>query len=352
MRAEQDPLHAGTLRICSKGTSGEGSARAASTAARSSSVSGSSSKAAVNTASWSLSIAPPLRFYDLPVPPTILRACPACSMWWPRPSGTWKISPIARCACSVKPTSSPARTRGRRASCSIITASKSRPSAITTTTKRNGPRNSRHGCWRVPSSPWYRTQACRWCPAGMPLVSDPGYRLVKAAVENGIPVQPVPGASAALAALAASGLPSDAFHFGGFLPHGPGQRIKALEALADEPATLIFYEAPHRILESLEAVEQVLGARQGSQAGGGGARADQDSRRVPARYRGPGPRAIGRAGCCERRDHIADCQGHRSGSGRHSAGRGGGCAYARRHAADGRHQAGGPAARPFEEGGL
>ena len=87
--------------------------------------------------------------------------------------------------------------------------------------------------------------------AGMPLVSDPGYRLVKAAVENGIPVQPVPGASAALAALAASGLPSDAFHFGGFLPHKPGQRIKALEALADEPATLIFYEAPHRILESL-----------------------------------------------------------------------------------------------------
>ena len=97
--------------------------------------------------------------------------------------------------------------------------------------------------------------------AGMPLVSDPGYRLVRAAVDNGIAVQPVPGASAALAALAGSGLPSDAFHFGGFLPHKPGQRIKALEALADEPATLIFYEAPHRIMESLEAVEQVLGAR-------------------------------------------------------------------------------------------
>ncbi len=94
--------------------------------------------------------------------------------------------------------------------------------------------------------------------AGMPLISDPGYRLVKAAVENGIPVQPVPGASAALAA---SGLPSDAFHFAGFLPSKPGQRIKALEALADEPATLIFYEAPHRILESLEAVEQVMGSR-------------------------------------------------------------------------------------------
>ena len=97
--------------------------------------------------------------------------------------------------------------------------------------------------------------------AGMPLVSDPGYRLVRAAVDNGIAVQPVPGASAALAALAGSGLPSDAFHFGGFLPHKPGQRIKALEALADEPATLIFYEAPHRIMESLEAVEKVLGAR-------------------------------------------------------------------------------------------
>jgi 16S rRNA (cytidine1402-2'-O)-methyltransferase len=95
----------------------------------------------------------------------------------------------------------------------------------------------------------------------MPLVSDPGYRLVKAAVENGVPVQPIPGASAALAALAGSGLPSDAFHFGGFLPSKPGQRLKALEALADEPATLIFYEAPHRILDSLEAVEQLLGDR-------------------------------------------------------------------------------------------
>jgi len=97
--------------------------------------------------------------------------------------------------------------------------------------------------------------------AGMPLVSDPGYRLVKAAVENGIAVQPVPGASAALAALAASGLASDAFHFAGFLPPKQGQRMKALEALMDEPATLIFYEAPHRILESLEAVEQVMGTR-------------------------------------------------------------------------------------------
>jgi 16S rRNA (cytidine1402-2'-O)-methyltransferase len=97
--------------------------------------------------------------------------------------------------------------------------------------------------------------------AGTPLVSDPGYRLVKAAIESGVPVQPVPGASAVLAALAASGLPTDAFHFGGFLPHKPGQRAKALEALAGEEATLVFYEAPHRILEALEAIEQTLGPR-------------------------------------------------------------------------------------------
>jgi 16S rRNA (cytidine1402-2'-O)-methyltransferase len=95
----------------------------------------------------------------------------------------------------------------------------------------------------------------------MPLVSDPGYRLVRAAIENGIPVHPIPGPSASLAALAASGLPTDAFHFGGFLPAKPGQRAKLLEALADETATLIFYEAPHRVLESLEAIENTLGAR-------------------------------------------------------------------------------------------
>jgi 16S rRNA (cytidine1402-2'-O)-methyltransferase len=97
--------------------------------------------------------------------------------------------------------------------------------------------------------------------AGMPLVSDPGYRLVRAAIDNGIPVHAVPGPSAAIAALAASGLPTDAFHFGGFMPHKPGQRAKMLEALSGEQATLIFYEAPHRVLEALEAIEQALGPR-------------------------------------------------------------------------------------------
>jgi 16S rRNA (cytidine1402-2'-O)-methyltransferase len=97
--------------------------------------------------------------------------------------------------------------------------------------------------------------------AGMPLISDPGYRLVRAAIGLEVPVEPVPGPSASLAALAGSGLPSDSFYFGGFLPSKPGQRAKALEARADESATLIFYEAPHRILEALEAIAQTLGPR-------------------------------------------------------------------------------------------
>ncbi len=97
--------------------------------------------------------------------------------------------------------------------------------------------------------------------AGMPLVSDPGYRLVRAAIESGVPVEPIPGASAVLAALAASGLPTDTFHFAGFLPAKSGQRERALEALKEQPATLVLYEAPHRVLEALEAIARVLGPR-------------------------------------------------------------------------------------------
>jgi len=97
--------------------------------------------------------------------------------------------------------------------------------------------------------------------AGVPLISDPGYRLVHSAVGAGVVVQPVPGPSALLAALSASGLPTDAFHFGGFLPPKPGQRVHALEALKDEHATLIFYEAPHRLVEALADIQTVLGDR-------------------------------------------------------------------------------------------
>lgn len=98
--------------------------------------------------------------------------------------------------------------------------------------------------------------------AGTPLLSDPGYRVVRAAVQAGVRVEALPGASALLAGLVVSGLPTDQFHFAGFLPAKQGQRTKLLESLREEPATLIFYEAPHRILESLDDIAAVLGQRE------------------------------------------------------------------------------------------
>jgi 16S rRNA (cytidine1402-2'-O)-methyltransferase len=93
--------------------------------------------------------------------------------------------------------------------------------------------------------------------AGTPLVADPGYRLVRAAIQAGAAVVPVPGPSAAIAAMAGSGLPSDSFHFFGFLPAKSGQRTRLLESLREAPETLIFYEAPHRILETLEELDRI-----------------------------------------------------------------------------------------------
>jgi len=97
--------------------------------------------------------------------------------------------------------------------------------------------------------------------AGMPGISDPGYRLVHLAVRHGIPVIPVPGVTAFVAALSAAGLPVDEFHFAGFLPRKRSPRRKALEALKRARGTLIFYEAPHRVLEMLRDVLAVLGER-------------------------------------------------------------------------------------------
>ena len=97
--------------------------------------------------------------------------------------------------------------------------------------------------------------------AGMPLVSDPGYRLVRAAIEADIEVQTIPGATASISALAASGLPTDSFHFLGFLPAKAGQRAHLLESVCQEKSTLIFYEAPHRILETLADIERLMGPR-------------------------------------------------------------------------------------------
>ncbi|MEW6765065.1 MAG: 16S rRNA (cytidine(1402)-2'-O)-methyltransferase [Pseudomonadota bacterium] len=96
--------------------------------------------------------------------------------------------------------------------------------------------------------------------AGTPLVSDPGFPLVRAALQAGIRVSPIPGASAAMAALSVCGLPSDRFVFEGFLPARSSARKARLQALADETRTLIFYEAPHRLLESLRDMTEVLGA--------------------------------------------------------------------------------------------
>ena len=97
--------------------------------------------------------------------------------------------------------------------------------------------------------------------AGTPLISDPGYRLVRRAIEEGIAVVPVPGPCAVVAALAASGLPTDQFHFCGYLPPKQGRRRRLLESLRHEQATLILYETPHRILAALEDIEAVLGPR-------------------------------------------------------------------------------------------
>jgi 16S rRNA (cytidine1402-2'-O)-methyltransferase len=97
--------------------------------------------------------------------------------------------------------------------------------------------------------------------SGMPLVSDPGYRLVTLCVRPKIPVVPIPGPSAMLAALAAAGLPNEEFLFVGFLPARSGERRRMLERLRIEERTMIFYEAPHRVAESIADAQEILGDR-------------------------------------------------------------------------------------------
>jgi 16S rRNA (cytidine1402-2'-O)-methyltransferase len=95
--------------------------------------------------------------------------------------------------------------------------------------------------------------------AGMPGISDPGFRLISLAIRHHVPVVPVPGASAFLAALVASGLPTDAFRFSGFLPAKAGARRQLLESIRESPRSQVFYEAPHRLLDALADVVEVLG---------------------------------------------------------------------------------------------
>jgi 16S rRNA (cytidine1402-2'-O)-methyltransferase len=102
--------------------------------------------------------------------------------------------------------------------------------------------------------------------SGTPLVSDPGYELVSCCRKEGIPVIPVPGPSAAIAALVGSGLPADTFFFAGFLPSRASLRRRKLEELAAISSTLIIFEAPHRLLASLEDMVRILGARRAAMA--------------------------------------------------------------------------------------
>jgi 16S rRNA (cytidine1402-2'-O)-methyltransferase len=97
--------------------------------------------------------------------------------------------------------------------------------------------------------------------AGTPVISDPGYFLITRSIEAGIRVVPVPGPSAVLAALAASGLPTDAFRFEGFLPRKDGPRSKRIESLREDSASLILFESPHRIGKLLASLRAILGNR-------------------------------------------------------------------------------------------
>ena len=95
--------------------------------------------------------------------------------------------------------------------------------------------------------------------AGMPGISDPGFRLISLAIRHHVQVVPIPGPSAFLAALVASGLPTDSFRFSGFLPQRSGQRRQLLESIKESPRTQVFYEAPHRVKEALEDIVEILG---------------------------------------------------------------------------------------------
>jgi len=97
--------------------------------------------------------------------------------------------------------------------------------------------------------------------AGMPGLSDPGYDLILVAIERGVSVIPVPGASAVITALAISGLPTDQFLYIGFLPRRRGQRQRILRSIAEESRTIVAFETPHRLSEALEDIQEILGNR-------------------------------------------------------------------------------------------
>jgi len=97
--------------------------------------------------------------------------------------------------------------------------------------------------------------------SGMPGISDPGYELIRESVNQGIRVEPIPGPSAAITALAVSGLPTGRFVFEGFLPKKPGKKKKLLKTLQKESRTIIIYESPYRLLKTLDAIKEIMGER-------------------------------------------------------------------------------------------
>ena len=185
--------------------------------------------------------------------------------------------------------------------------------------------------------------------AGMPSVSDPGYRLVVAAVEHGITVTAVPGPSAVLTALAVSGLPVDRFCFEGFLPRKAGERARRLAALADEQRTMVFFEAPHRTEAALAAMAEAFGDDRPAAVCRELTKTHEEVRR--------GPLADLRAWSADGvRGEVtivvsgATAGDDRAGPGQPAGGRR--CEAGRRPEPQGRHRRGGPRGRRTQAGGL
>ena len=169
-----------------------------------------------------------------------------------QPRGPDAARAAGRCA---RWRSSPARTPGTRRRSCAPTASRPPPRPTSSTTSAG---RASASCNALREG----RDVALVSDAGTPGISDPGYRLVRDARAEGLPVVPVPGPSAAIAALSVSGLPTDRFLFVGFLPPRAGARRRALEALAAEQATLVVYESPQRVLDTLAEMAELLGDRE------------------------------------------------------------------------------------------
>src|SRR5713226_4129972 len=171
------------------------------------------------------------------------------SIWWPRPLATSKTSRCGRCACSRKPTRLLAKIRQTQKLLNHY--------GISSRTVRYHEHNELTRAPELVLDLEGGARVALVTDAGMPGISDPGFRLISLAIRHHIPVVPIPGASAFLAALVASGLPTDSFRFSGFFPPKSGQRRQMLEGVKASPRTQVFYEAPHRVKEAVEDVVEI-----------------------------------------------------------------------------------------------